>query len=151
MRSISLSLPVYHQIKNKTFLVGLNWFRNSHYQELNKVKKYYNQLIVYSLNPCKHTFDKYTINYTYFYKNSRSDALNVISVIDKFLQDALQDAGVIENDNVKFYMGGCIMPSVKDKENPRLEVKIIKYTNEVDCDLCEHQDIIIENEEVEDD
>ena len=27
----------------------------------------------------------------------------------------------------------------------------IKYTNEVDCDLCEHQDIIIENKEVEND
>ena len=33
--------------------------------------------------------DKYTLEYTYFYKNRLSDTNNVVTVIDKFLQEAL--------------------------------------------------------------
>ena len=146
MEIIRLSLPVYYQkTRSKKILVSLNWYRNSHYQELNKVKKYYNHLIAYALKPCKHTFDKYTINYTYFYKNISSDALNVISVIDKFLQDALQDAGVIKNDNVKFYMGGIIMPSVYDKDNPRLDIQVIKYIKNTDHNYTKQGDLKCSN------
>ena len=43
------------------------------------------------------------VSYMLYPSNSNCDLMNVVSVIDKFLNDALQDSGVVINDNIKFY------------------------------------------------
>ena len=121
---INITLPVYFQLKNKKILVGLSWYRNAHYFESNNVKSYYHNFVELLLKGNTKKFDKYTIEYTYFYKNRLSDTNNVVTVIDKFLQDALILCSVVKKDNVICSVGTKINSSILDKENPRIEVII---------------------------
>ena len=66
------------------------------------------------------------VSYTLYPSNSNCDLMNVVSVIDKFLNDALQDCGVVVNDNIKFYKGMTAGVKEIDKYNPRIEIKIIE-------------------------
>jgi Holliday junction resolvase RusA-like endonuclease len=126
--SYKFSLPVYYTKKTrkgyKTFLVGLNWYRNAHYQEANKVKKYYHELIKSILSPYNgDKLTKYRIKYKLFYKNSISDLNNYV-VIDKFLNDALKEIRMIEDDNVNYLKKISLEVAEQDKENPRLEIEL---------------------------
>ena len=64
------------------------------------------------------------VSYMLYPSNSNCDLMNVVSVIDKFLNDALQDSGVIVNDNIKFYKHMIATVKEADKENPRIEIII---------------------------
>jgi hypothetical protein len=143
---INLSLPIYHtffyprgkkktRIKNKkkeiyyiheeTILVGLNWFRNEFYIKQNDVKIHYHNLISESVKDKDIKIDgKYTVSYKLFYKNKSCDAMNIIPMIDKFLNDSIQELGIVKNDNVRFYTRGIWEVSALDHDNPRLEIKI---------------------------
>ena len=52
--------------------------------------------------------------------------MNVISVIDKFFQDALVERGCIEADDLSIVIEVNSKYIGIDKENPRLEVTITK-------------------------
>lgn len=122
---IKLVLPIYsHTTKNKVQLIGMNWYRNAHFQIECKVKKYYHQLVFSFLKRDDKLKGKIKTHYKLYYKNSQSDLMNVVSVIDKYVLDALQEAKVLENDNVLKYRE-CISEVIgQDKNNPRLEVII---------------------------
>ena len=64
------------------------------------------------------------VSYMLYPSNSSCDLMNVVSVIDKFLNDALQDSGVIVNDNIKFSKHMIAMVKEVDKENTRIEIII---------------------------
>lgn len=120
---IELTLPIYVKTskKKREQLVGLNWFRNAHYQTKDKIKKHYHKLVSEQLSGVKYTFEKQIqVKYQLFYKNSNSDLMNVVSVIDKFLLDALQECNVISNDNMKKNVYYEAKVGKKDIENPRL-------------------------------
>lgn len=120
---LTLTLPIYIRTskKKREQLVSLNWFRNAHYQTKDKIKKYYHKLVSEQLKEVKFTFDKQIqVKYQLFYKNPNSDLMNVVSVIDKFLLDALQECNVISNDNMKKYVYCEAKVGKKDIENPRL-------------------------------
>ena len=61
-----------------------------------------------------------------YYKNPNCDGANIISLIEKFTLDALQENGVIVNDTVKNHKGTMWEVIGQDKENPRCEIKITK-------------------------
>ena len=70
---------------------------------------------------------KVKIEYFYFAPDKRTrDLMNVISVIDKFFQDAMVELGCIESDDLSTVVevNSCYMGI--DKENPRLDVMITK-------------------------
>jgi hypothetical protein len=70
---------------------------------------------------------KVKIEYFYFAPDKRTrDLMNVISVIDKFFQDAMVEFGCIESDDLSTVVevNSCYMGI--DKENPRLDVIITK-------------------------
>lgn len=69
-------------------------------------------------------------HYEVYYKNQRSDASNIVAVIDKFLMDALQEHGVIDEDNVQHYVQSHWTVVEQDKEKPRIEVTISEFTDE---------------------
>ena len=101
---IKLELPIYASVsKKKTVLLSMNWFRNAHFQTESKVKKYYHQLVFALLKKGDKLKGKIKVHYKLYYKNSKSDLMNVVSVVDKYLLDALQEAKIIENDNVLTY------------------------------------------------
>ena len=127
-RMINISLPIYYQqTRLKKVMVGMNWLRNAHFQVSNKAKKHYHSLIIYKLQSCNTIIDgEYFIDYRLFYKNKSCDMMNVISVIDKFLNDSLQELGVVQNDNVLFYTGCNVKVAGQDRECPRVEIIISK-------------------------
>lgn len=129
--SIRLELPVYLNVtKKKRVLINMNWYRNAHYQVSNKVKGEYHKLITAKLGQIKEKITKgYEIHYRYYYKSVVSDLTNVTSVIDKFLNDSLQELGIVENDNVKYLRKIVCEVGGQDKENPRLEIEIREIEN----------------------
>ena len=120
---IKLELPIYASVsKKKTVLLSMNWFRNAHFQTESKVKKFYHQLVFALLKKGDKLSGKIRVHYKLYYKNSKSDLMNVVNVVDKYLLDALQEAKIIENDNVLTYQECHIEVAGQDKINPRLVV-----------------------------
>lgn len=60
----------------------------------------------------------------------RLDKGNVYAVIAKFCYDAVSSYECWEDDNDNFIFTETILPTVHDKENPRVEVKIRSITND---------------------
>ena len=65
--------------------------------------------------------------------------MNVVSVIDKFLLDALQECNVISNDNMKKYVYCEAKVEKKDIENPRLVCVISEVEQWEELNLKEIQ------------
>ena len=61
------------------------------------------------------------IHYHYFEKDRRRDIGNIHAPCQKFTEDALQECGIIANDNQKCVVGFTAQFTT-DKENPRVEV-----------------------------
>lgn len=126
---IKVILPVYYTQefrtkRDKTFLVGMNWFRNSFYHQQNSVKKYFSDLIKSQLVGVKSIDGQYTVIYTYYYKSSVSDLGNVCSMASKFFLDALQESKLVINDNVQYCIKEEYLVGGEDKSNPRIEITL---------------------------
>lgn len=129
--SIKIELPIYHNVKGENKLIGMNWYRNVHYHIETPVKRYYHQLIISMLKrPRIKLKGKIKVKYSLYYKNVASDLMNIVSVLDKYLMDALQEAGIIENDNVEHYTNNEIEVIGKDEENPRLICEISEVVDD---------------------
>tara|TARA_Y100001937_G_scaffold4488_1_gene5869 strand:+ start:854 stop:1243 length:390 start_codon:yes stop_codon:yes gene_type:complete len=123
---IALSLPLFiTNRKNKRKWLTLNNYRNWHYQVSNDIKRQFKsevlELLTFKLE------GKVKIEYFYFAPDNRTrDLMNVISVIDKFFQDAMVEQCCIESDDLSTVteVNSCYMGI--DKENPRLDVMITK-------------------------
>lgn len=132
---IKLSLPVYytHHYKtkpSKTFLVNMNWYRNAFHHEQNEVKHHYNTLVADLLpTPCE-TMLQYKVSYTYHFKSKVSDLSNTCSMISKFLNDSLQEIGIVQNDNVQFLLEEHSYVGDYDKHFPRCDITIERITND---------------------
>ena len=120
--------------KDRTFLVGMNWWRSSHYHIKNEVKKWFtddilNQLKAIQAEPIK---GSYEIAFEYYYKNITSDLGNVCSLASKHANDAFEKYGLIENDNVKFCKRECYYVADKDTDNPRVVIHIRGIDDDTD-------------------
>ena len=128
MKSYDLVLPIYwtktyKTKKDKTVLVGMNFYRNAHYFDQNALKQEIGDFVkeqVEGLN----IYGPYTLHLYLYYKNSNCDGANICSLIEKIVLDALQTFKVVEQDNVKFHKGTTWEIVKQDKENPRCEIKI---------------------------
>jgi hypothetical protein len=134
MSFIEFELPIYYEKrKNKKILVGFNQIKNLNRFTYNDIKKYYENLVIIKCRKFKkEKFKNYIIDYTYFYKNSKSDLMNVISVIDKFVQDGLIKAGIILDDTVENNIKVVCNKGKKEKINHKIIVKI------KGVDVCEN-------------
>ena len=94
-------------------------------------RKWQDKIAVYILNALrgKKANPPVIIHYHYFEENAKRDIGNIHAPFQKFCEDALQDCGVIENDNQKCVVGFTALFDI-DKENPRIEVEIEEVTNE---------------------
>ena len=101
---ILLGLPVKVTTKSKTYRLNLNWYRNCHHYILNNAKKRYTEIVMQSIGG-KYDFEPLkAVSVTFMYtpsNNREFDLDNVDSVVRKFTLDALQKAGVIEDDGYK--------------------------------------------------
>lgn len=68
------------------------------------------------------------IHYHYFEKNAKRDVGNIHAPCQKFVEDALQDCGVIANDNQKCVVGFTAKFDI-DKDKPRVEITLEEVKN----------------------
>lgn len=128
-------LPIYwtqhfKRKKDKTTLVGLNFYRNAPYFIQNKMKQDFHELVLNQVQALEKPIESYTLHTDLYYKNPSCDGRNVVPMIEKFVLDALQGP-VTSNDNVKCDLGGSWEVVEQDKENPRVEITLTeKETNE---------------------
>jgi Holliday junction resolvase RusA-like endonuclease len=71
--------------------------------------------------------DSYEIAMVYYYKNILSDLDNICSQILKYSLDALQKAGVIVDDNIKYGKKISFYVGEQDKEHPRVEMYVKEF------------------------
>lgn len=120
-------------IKGKNLLVNMNWYRNAHHIEQNDIKKIYFDLIQEQFRDMlinRMLVDiKYEVHYKLFYKSSACDMPNITAMMSKFVNDAVQELGLVKNDNVKFLVREVHEVGGQDKDNPRCEI-IIKEIKE---------------------
>lgn len=125
---MEITLPIYwvnekKSKKSTTHLVGMNFYRNAHYHIQNKMKKDFSELVKNQLTPDK-TFTTFKVTYKLYYKNPSCDGSNIIALMEKFMLDAIQELGVVENDNIKYHLGSTWQVIDQDKGNPRCEIEI---------------------------
>lgn len=130
---VSMSLPLFidsgKRAKSKRRWLTLNNYRNWHYQVSNGLKIRFKREIKDKLD--FKIEGKVRIHYKYFAPDKRKrDLMNVISVIDKFFQDALVERGCIEADDLSIVVEVNSNYIGIDKENPRLDVTIMKIGDE---------------------
>ena len=95
------ALPCYIYLGNKKLSLNLNWYRNAHYQTLNKTKQSYapTKLSMFKA-------DKIRVSYTLVWNNNRrTDFMNWIAVADKYFLDWLVSMWCIPDDDFKHYVG----------------------------------------------
>lgn len=133
-----LELPIYWTIEyvtkpDKTVLAGMNFYRNTDYFTNNKMKKYFAEIVLDQVDALsdKTVFEgQYTLNMQLFYKNSNCDGSNIVALMEKFALDALQSAGVLKNDNVKYHLGTTWNVQGKDTKNPRCVIEVINVEDD---------------------
>jgi Holliday junction resolvase RusA-like endonuclease len=137
-----LILPLHVVLPRKKqariFILNLNVYRNTHYIVLNQAKALYKEQVEQAYEEWLsvdsdryYTFpdEPYHFSYTVYPANNRAfDISNICSIVDKFTCDALQELGVIKNDNHKFISKVSYKIGKVDKDNPRVELEI--ETNE---------------------
>lgn len=126
VNEIKIDLPLFVFVsKVRKKWLTLNSYRNWHYKVSNNCKKKFKEDI-------KHLLDfrldgKVKIDYEYYAPDKRKrDLMNVISVIDKFFQDAMVESGCIEADDISIVVEVNSRYMGIDRERPRLEVTIKK-------------------------
>lgn len=129
-----ITLPIYYTQHyktkpSKTFMVGMNWFRNAHHHEQNAVKKYYHDLVAAGPLPSP-TTSPFRLEIVVYYRNPASDGSNIASMFEKFILDSLQTLKIIPQDNVKHHYGTIWSVGGQDTANPRVEITL-KDVNEI--------------------
>lgn len=110
---------------DKIFNLNLNIYRNTHHMTLNQAKILWKEIVRASVDRSLVTGPPYMFTYTAFPATNRKfDLGNVLSIVQKFTDDALIEMGIINDDSYKIipivkYLFGCV-----DKENPRVELDI---------------------------
>ena len=131
MSPIHITIPVYYtktwktKDKTKTWLLSLNWYRNAHHFEQNEVKAYMHQCLHPQLITIKPFTRQFKVVYHYYYKSKVSDLPNVGPLASKWLLDAMQELGIIKNDNVQHLVEEHYYATAYDPTNPRIEATIL--------------------------
>lgn len=72
------------------------------------------------------------INYKWYEANMKRDADNVVFA-QKFVQDALVQEGILENDGRKNVVG-FTHKVLLDRKNPRIEIEVVGANIKYECD-----------------
>jgi hypothetical protein len=122
------NIPTYIYVsKNKKVALNMNTYRNLHFQANNKAK--HNLMVAIKMNG---DFNgelpqpPYQFVYTIFRKDrKRADLMNIGSVVDKFLSDALVTLGYIADDNTDIIKKVTVIDGGIDKQNPHAKLEIL--------------------------
>jgi Holliday junction resolvase RusA-like endonuclease len=133
---VKLVLPLKIRLSKagkKWFILNLNNYRNAHFQTLNTAKKFYTAAVIDQLQyrqpkNLPRLVGPLQLTYKYYAATARRlDVSNPCSVIDKFTCDALTEAGVWIDDDIKTVVEVRYVWGGVEKMNPRCELEISKY------------------------
>lgn len=111
--------------KNKRVGLNLNQYRNWHFQVNAKLKRDFKNEIKENLKFVIEGAVK--IEYIYYAPDRRKrDLMNVISVVDKYFQDALVERGCIEADDMGIVKEINAKYGGIDVVDPRIEATLIR-------------------------
>lgn len=131
---LPLSVTIPRKTKDdKVFTLNLNIYRNCHHFVLNQAKIAWKDIVKQSM-PQNMIVDcsPFKFVYTVFPNSGRKfDLANVLSIVQKFTDDALIEFGVIPDDNYKVIPIIVYKFGKVDKENPRVELEIYPL-NDID-------------------
>jgi len=115
--------------KPRTFLVSMNELNNAHYHMKNNIKSWFTDYFTGIFLKTKPVpiVGPYEVAYVYYYKNASSDLGNVCSLTDKYFCDAIQIAGIVQEDNVNYCKKITFLVGEQDKENPRVEIYLRRW------------------------
>lgn len=117
------------QSKTKKFYLNLNVYRNAHFHTLNKAKVEYKKLVKDQILLLP-KMDKIRVSYWLYPKTKRrTDLGNIISIHQKFFEDALVEFGIIPDDSYEHVIQSAMAFGELDKENPRVDI----FIEEVQC------------------
>lgn len=125
-----LTVPYYYfqerkKKKSRFIMLGMNWYRNSNHHLSNEIKKHYHELVKEQLEAFEGCMlGKYKVKYKLFYKSKSQDMMNIVAVIDKFVQDGIVEFGLVKDDNVQYCKRVVCEVAEQDKENPRIEIEL---------------------------
>lgn len=133
-QGLTINLPLFvilprKRKKDKKYYLNLNIYRNTHFQVLNQAKYAYKEEVRKSLM-AGHKITEYPLElrYTLYVSTKRRiDLTNVISVIDKFTQDALVELGIIEDDSILYIQRVTAVFGGINKHNPRCVLDILQF------------------------
>lgn len=112
------------QSKTKDFLLNLNAYRNAHHMVLNKTKVEFKDVMREQIEKLP-VMNKVRLTYVLFVgSNRRCDLTNMISVIDKYFEDALVELGKLPDDNFNYVPELVFRFGNVDPSNPRVEIYI---------------------------
>lgn len=118
--------------KDMKFILNLNEYRNSYFRVLNNAKIKYKQIISEQLLD-KPRYERVVIMYkVHKGDNRRYDIGNIISIHQKFFEDALVELGKLPDDKatllpIVVYCNGSV-----DTENPRVDIIVYDLDNRSD-------------------
>lgn len=128
---LTLPLSVVYNVtkagKEHKFPINLNSYREKGtcYYVVNKAKQVYQAQLTPQLASLPKFTNPIRVTYEVYKKDRRDyDINNVCSIADKFLMDALVEAGKLEDDNYRLYLGMVTRHGGFDKDNPRVEAII---------------------------
>lgn len=112
------------QSKKKKFYLNLNAYRNAHFHTLNKAKIEYKKLVKSQVILLP-KMDKIQLSYWLYPKTKRrTDLANVISIHQKFFEDALTELGIIPDDDYTHIVRSAMAFGKIDRLNPRVKILI---------------------------
>lgn len=125
---ITVTIPIYFTDGKKTFSLSMNWYRNAHFFQSNKVKQALHDIIARQLrNAIILPIGKYQVHYKLYYKNPHSDLSNFCSLASKWFLDTLQACKIIQNDTVTHIVREIYEVAEQSKNNPRIEATITLF------------------------
>ena len=108
----------------KSYALNLNFYRNAHYQTLNRMKVEFGSEVSELISTLP-VFKWVNLTYTLYPKNKRlCDVSNVCSIVDKFFCDSLVNQGKLEDDNYQIVKQITYKFGEVDKDNPRVVVEL---------------------------
>lgn len=119
--------PLFTGTGKGKFILNLNQYRNAHFRKTNNAKHKYKEFMKAQILKTKGKLSKSLFIYTVYKGDKRSfDIGNIVSIHQKFFEDAMVELGRIDDDkfsNIPMYIGcyGGI-----DKENPRVEIVVVE-------------------------
>ena len=112
--------------KKRKFILNLNNYRNTHFYSLNAAKKVYKSTVMPQLVG-RVLQTPICVQYVYYPKTKRkTDLGNVLSIHQKFFEDALTELGCIADDDYSLIPQSIYSFGAVDPLNPRVEITIVE-------------------------